>query len=159
MLFKRCVRDVIWRVIWNYELDYPWIVRLEVLLPIYSQSIWSREVNWLHAESLLTEWDLELMVLSLFFFFLTIIVCRRKFLSPIFFFHLVPQFKTRERTLQCTIYSLTFKLWLRSYPQVLAAFNELSEQGFVVKWWTTLVLHAWNARLPHDQGLRKVQMF
>ena len=63
----------------------------------------------------------------------------------------------QENELYIALYSFTFKLWLRSYPQVLAAFNDLSEQGFVVKWWTTLVLHAWNARPP--QGLGKVQMF
>ena len=28
------IQGVIEQVIWNYELDYPWIVRHEVLLPI-----------------------------------------------------------------------------------------------------------------------------
>ena len=99
----------------------------------------------LHPECLLMEWDLDLFILVLIFS------------SWSWSFHLVPQFKTRKRTLHCTIYSLTFKLWLRSYPQVLAAFNDLSEQGFVVKSWTTLVLHAWNTRPP--QSLGKVQLF
>ena len=70
------------------------------------------------------------MVLALFFF-LTIIVCRRNFLSPIFFFFIWYHNLRDENELYIALYCFTFTVWLQSCPQVLADFNDLSEQGFV----------------------------
>mgnify|MGYP007058673710 CR=1 FL=1 len=83
------------------------------------------------------------------------------FLSLPFCFHVLPHdtwlHLTQGNKLYIVLYSLSFKLWLQSCPQVLDAFNNLSEQSFVAQWWTTFILHTWNTRPPRGPG--KVQIF